>query len=274
MRKLTLWFLLVAASAKPCGAQTIALTNSVGPDGARYLYEISLERASTLTPWDQRAMPDPPLSMSAARKAAETWLMNRNPQVGALDFSNLFLSRINPAGLPPGPCRLVGCWYYRVIYIPTVGGRRTLPLTVVLLTDGSIVDPRLDDRAAAAPVANGGAGRGGGVPGTGRATGPIDTGPIYRPGGDVTAPRVLQRVNTQYTDAALRAKVQGNVLLDVVINTDGSVGDVKVSRSLDSRFGLDEEAIKAAKQWRFAPGMRMGVPVRVLVTLEMTFSLR
>jgi protein TonB len=81
-------------------------------------------------------------------------------------------------------------------------------------------------------------------------------------------------VNTQYTDAALRAKVQGNVLLDVVINTDGSVGDVKVSRSLDSRFGLDEEAIKAAKQWRFAPGMRMGMPVRVLVTLEMTFSLR
>ena len=274
MRRLTLWFLLVAAPATPCGAQTVALTNSVGSDGARYLYEISLDRAATLTPWDQRAMPDPPLSMSAARKAAETWLTERNPQVGTLDLSNLFLSRINSASMPPGPCRLVGCWYYRVIYIPIVGGRRTFPLTVVLLSDGSIVEPRLDDRAAAAPVANGGPGRGAGVPGTGRATGPIDTGPIYRPGDDVTAPRVLQRVNTQYTDAALRAKVQGNVLLDVVINTDGSVGDVKVSRSLDSKFGLDEEAIKAARQWRFAPGTRMGVPVRVLVTLEMTFSLR
>jgi hypothetical protein len=85
MRTLTIGLFLAAMLVKPCGAQTITLTNSVGPDGVRYVYEISLDRAATLTPWDQRAMPDPPLSMSAARKAAETWLTERNPQV-APDF--------------------------------------------------------------------------------------------------------------------------------------------------------------------------------------------
>ena len=55
---------------------------------------------------------------------------------------------------------------------------------------------------------------------------------------------------------------------------DGSVGDVQVVRSLDPTFGLDQEAIKAARQWRFAPGTRLGEPVPVLVTIELTFTLR
>ncbi len=44
--------------------------------------------------------------------------------------------------------------------------------------------------------------------------------------------------------------------------------------SLDSVFGLDQEAIKAARQWRFMPGMRSGEPVPVLITIELTFTLR
>ena len=72
----------------------------------------------------------------------------------------------------------------------------------------------------------------------------------------------------------MRAKVQGTVLLQCVVKPDGSVGDVQVVRSLDSAFGLDQEAIKAARQWRFAPGMRLGEPVPVLVTIEVTFTLR
>jgi protein TonB len=85
---------------------------------------------------------------------------------------------------------------------------------------------------------------------------------------------VVRQVATQYTDAARRARVQGSVLVECVVNTDGTVGNVKVVRSLDSVYGLDEEAVKAATQWRFTPGTRMGEPVPVLVTLEMTFSLR
>ena len=77
----------------------------------------------------------------------------------------------------------------------------------------------------------------------------------------------------QYTADAMRAKVQGTVLLECVVMPDGSVGNVEIVRSLDSTFGLDQEAIKAAKQWRFRPGTRFGEPVAVLVTIELTFTL-
>ena len=64
------------------------------------------------------------------------------------------------------------------------------------------------------------------------------------------------------------------VLLECVVRPDGSVGNVQVVRSLDSTFGLDQEAVNAARQWHFAPGTRMGEPVAVLVTIELTFTLR
>ena len=63
------------------------------------------------------------------------------------------------------------------------------------------------------------------------------------------------------------------MVLECVVNTDGSVGDVKVVQSLDAEHGLNEEAIKAAKQWRFVPGSRDGQPVPVLITIEMAFAM-
>jgi TonB family protein len=99
-------------------------------------------------------------------------------------------------------------------------------------------------------------------------------GGVYRPGNGVILPRVLREVKPQYTADAMRAKVQGTVLLECVVNSDGTVGSVEIVRSLDRTFGLDQEAIKAAKQWRFAPGTRFGEPVAVLVTIELTFTLR
>ena len=62
--------------------------------------------------------------------------------------------------------------------------------------------------------------------------------------------------------------------LEGVVQTDGSVAYAHVIRSLDPTFGLDEEALKAARQWRFAPGTRMGEPVPVVVTMDVTFSLK
>jgi TonB family protein len=64
------------------------------------------------------------------------------------------------------------------------------------------------------------------------------------------------------------------VVLECVVNTDGSVGDVKVLKSLDVEHGLDDEAVKAAKLWRFKPGLKKGKAVPVAVTLELTFTLR
>jgi TonB family protein len=58
------------------------------------------------------------------------------------------------------------------------------------------------------------------------------------------------------------------------VRSDGTVGDVQVTRSLDRTFGLDEEAVKAARQWQFSPGTRLGQSVAVIVSIELSFSLR
>jgi periplasmic protein TonB len=116
-----------------------------------------------------------------------------------------------------------------------------------------------------------GPGTGSGLgPGSGGGTG----GGAFRPGNGVTLPVVLREVKPQYTAEAMRAKVQGTVWLECVVLPDGSVGPVEVVKSLDQSFGLDQEAVKAAKQWRFRPGTRLGEPVAVLVTIELTFTLR
>jgi protein TonB len=132
-----------------------------------------------------------------------------------------------------------------------------------------------------------GSGSGGGA-GTGRGTG-IGSGTgsglgegfgggtgggAYQPGNGVTAPQLIRDVKPQYTPDAMRARVQGVVLLKAVVRPDGSVTDIEVVRSLDSTFGLDQEAIKAARQWRFVPGRLRGQPVPVAVTIELTFTLR
>lgn len=132
-----------------------------------------------------------------------------------------------------------------------------------------------------------GSGTGGGA-GTGRGTGIGEGqgsglgagygggtgGGAYRPGAGVDLPRVLREVRPNYTADAMRAKVQGTVWVEAVVMPDGTVGEAHVVRSLDAVFGLDNEALKAARQWRFSPGTRFGQPVPVLVTIELTFTLR
>ena len=70
------------------------------------------------------------------------------------------------------------------------------------------------------------------------------------------------------------AKIQGVVGIEAVVMPDGSVGDVRIIRSLDRNLGLDEQAIKAVKRWRFRPATKMGTPIAMFVSVEMTFSLR
>jgi protein TonB len=142
--------------------------------------------------------------------------------------------------------------------------------------------------AAEAPVTvSQGAGTGGGAgtgtgagigPGTGSGLGPGTGGGTgggaYKPGSGVSLPEVITEVKPQYTAEAMRAKVQGVVWLECIVLENGTVGDVRITKSLDSVFGLDQEAIKAARRWRFRPGIREGKPVPVIITIELTFTLR
>lgn len=130
-------------------------------------------------------------------------------------------------------------------------------------------------QASASTGSGGGGGAGFGEgSGLGQGTGGGLGGGVYRPGSGVINPRIVREVKPQYTADAMRAKVQGTVLLECVVLSDGTVGRVDVVRSLDPTFGLDQEAVKAARQWRFQPGTRFGEPVAVLVTIELTFTLR
>jgi protein TonB len=87
-------------------------------------------------------------------------------------------------------------------------------------------------------------------------------------------PRVVKAVKAVYTPEARAARIEGTVFVDVLVQPDGTVGaDVKVVQSLDTAFGLDDEAVKASRQWKFRPAKKAGTPVAMRITLEHAFKL-
>jgi protein TonB len=97
---------------------------------------------------------------------------------------------------------------------------------------------------------------------------------VYKVGKDVLAPVPVKEVKPDYTAEAKAARIEGAVLLEVVIKADGTVADVTVAKSLDEVLGLDRQAVNAAKQWTFKPATKDGKPVAVQVALQMTFTLQ
>jgi protein TonB len=97
---------------------------------------------------------------------------------------------------------------------------------------------------------------------------------VYGIGNGVTSPVPLRRPPPAYTAEAMRARVQGVVVLNCVVRPDGTCTDIRITKSLDMAFGLDQQAIASAREWRFRPGTRMGQPVPVRVTLEIGFTIR
>ena len=128
------------------------------------------------------------------------------------------------------------------------------------------------------PGADGGRGSGAGR-GDGRRLGDGDrdgVGPDggLTPGNGVTWPRLVREVKPNYTPDAMRAQVEGTVHLEILVLADGSVGRVNITRLLDARFGLDEEAVSAVRRWRFDPGRQLGKAVATRVGVELWFNLR
>jgi TonB family protein len=90
----------------------------------------------------------------------------------------------------------------------------------------------------------------------------------------VEMPMLIHEVKPSYTWAAMEAEIVGIVALEAIVDTDGTVGEIRVRRSLDSKRGLDDEAVRAVRQWRFKPGTRLDAPVPVLVQIEVSFRLK
>jgi protein TonB len=91
-----------------------------------------------------------------------------------------------------------------------------------------------------------------------------------RPGGSVRAPQKIHHVAPDYPAIARSAGVSGIVILEALIAEDGSIREVKVTRSVPL---LDAAAVAAVRQWRFTPTLLNGVPVQVIMTVTVAFNL-
>ena len=170
----------------------------------------------------------------------------------------------NPADTPPAPA----------LNIPVIS------LQAVQMLPGAAAQT---DATSPGPGSGPGGGGGRGT-GSGPDQGPgLDSGRLGGFGGDVpfggngvTSPVLIREIKPSYTAPAMQAKLQGRVEMDAVVRADGSVDpdSIRVTRSLDSTFGLDQQAIIAVKQWRFRPGTFKGQAIPVRVAIELTFTLR
>jgi protein TonB len=98
----------------------------------------------------------------------------------------------------------------------------------------------------------------------------IDQGPM-RVGGDIQEPERIHYVNPVYPELARRARMEGAVILQATIDTQGNVKDVEMLRPLG--LGLDVAAMDAVKQWKYTPTFYNGRPVEVLLTVTVVFEL-
>lgn len=92
-----------------------------------------------------------------------------------------------------------------------------------------------------------------------------------RVGGDVQAPVAIRRVDPVYTEIARKARVEGFVVIEAIIDRQGNVTDARVLRPLP--MGLDNAALNAVRQWKFKPGALNGRPVPVIYVLTVNFKL-
>jgi TonB family protein len=92
----------------------------------------------------------------------------------------------------------------------------------------------------------------------------------YDPG--ITRVKAVYQPNPEYSDRAARKKIQGNVLLSIIVTAEGTVRDPQVTRSLDK--DLDKNAMECVKKWKFEPATKDGKPVATHVAVEVTFHIQ
>jgi protein TonB len=92
-----------------------------------------------------------------------------------------------------------------------------------------------------------------------------------RVGGNVKAPVTISRVDPQYTEVARKARIEGIVIVEAVIDRHGNVTEARILKPLP--FGLDQQALNAIRQWKFKPGTLNGQAVPVYYNLTVNFRL-
>jgi protein TonB len=159
----------------------------------------------------------------------------------------------------------------KLAMVPTIEGPPDLP---------DLKLPNIGDPTGLSAIAS--AGRGGPAgygdgPGTGvgSSTPGAGAGPagsiIHSPGGGVTMPVPIHKVEPEYSEEARKARANGVVVVYVEIGPDGKPYNLRVARGFG--FGLDEKAMEAVSKWLFKPGTKNGKPVAVAASIEVSFHL-
>jgi protein TonB len=204
--------------------------------------------------WSVEEPPDPPVPI--------TWVSIGPPAAARLP-------RAGAAPRPEARRRTVG----RAVVAPTDVPDR-LPVASMLPEPTDDLEPA---GSGSSGTPSGGEGNGsgtvGGVEGgTGQSTGePGADEPILTPGGDVQAPVLLRRVDPFYPEAARKARLEGDIVLEAVITSRGEIEEVRVVKS--GGFLLDASAKEAVERWSYRPATLNGRAVRVLLTVTIRFRL-
>ncbi len=90
-------------------------------------------------------------------------------------------------------------------------------------------------------------------------------------GACATRPKIVRHVEPEYSEHGRKKKINGTVVLTFTVLPDGTTADIIVTRSLEK--SLDEQAIKAVRQWRFEPGTYQNQPVAVTISAETAFRI-
>jgi protein TonB len=101
----------------------------------------------------------------------------------------------------------------------------------------------------------------------------VKEGDLVEMGPGVAKPEVVSKVNPNYPPAAHAKRIEGTVILSVLISETGVVSDVKVLRGAGGTSGLNEAAVTAMKKWKFSPAVKDGKRVKVWVTYPVVFKL-
>jgi TonB family protein len=96
-------------------------------------------------------------------------------------------------------------------------------------------------------------------------------GEVYNVGGSVRPPVLTYAPDPNYTEAARKAKLSGNVIVSLIVDQNGEPQNVRVERGLGN--GLDQKAVETVEQYRFKPATRNGEPVPANLKVEVNFQI-
>ena len=95
--------------------------------------------------------------------------------------------------------------------------------------------------------------------------------PVFRVSKSMDVPRILHQIDPEFSESARAQKFSGTTVVSLELDKSGGVRDVQIVQPIG--YGLDDQAVQAVEQWRFAPAVRNGEPVAVLLMVEVSFKL-